>query len=346
MADLVTVIIPCYRGEAHVGRMVEAVCKQSYPDVEILVVGNGPEQDAQRRIVEDLAKTDGRVRYLSLSRAGVSSARNFGLDHARGEWVAYVDDDDLVPEDWLSRFAVHFDKRPDVIAGGIRCLAFGSRDAIGTDVRVPPEGLYSQDPRVFLPVFSSDVAVRYSPCSKVIRRDFLVEHAIRFDETLTVCEDCVFSQEIALKAASMCFIPQTGYLYVARQGSAAGRYHESMERALSVRRSLLCQVAARGGANESELESFRRDQTVADSLDVFLNAFRKGTPHGFRDRVSLLGRLFADEAFVSACRGYAPSFSNKPLFAYWWIFRLGIKRMGVLLFALMFAARELRRRRL
>ena len=344
MADLVSVIIPCYRGEDHVGRMVEAVCRQSYSNLEVLVVGNGPEQDRQRKIVETLAEGDGRIRYLSVSEAGVSHARNVGLENAKGEWVAYVDDDDLVPMDWLARFAVHFDKRPDMIAGGIRCLSFGAKEPVDTDVRVPSEGLFSRDPRVFLPIFSSDVAVRYSPCSKVIRRGFLMEHAIRFDETLTVCEDCVFSQEMALNATAMCFIPQTGYLYLARQGSAAGRYHESMERALSVRRSLLCRVAARGGASESERENFRRNQVVADSLDVFLNAFRKGTPYCFRKRVLLLERLFSDEEFVDASRDFVPSLSNKPLFVYWWIFRLKMKRMGVLLFTLMFAVRDLKRR--
>ena len=344
MSNIVTVIIPCYRGEDRVGNIIKAVLNQTYRNLEILVVGNGPDQEGQRRIVESIMRIDNRIRYLSVSSSGVSRARNFGLENACGDWVAFVDDDDLVPNDWLSRFAVHFDKLPDVIAGGIRYLPFGSTDAVNSDVCVSSDGMYSRNPKEFLPVFLDDMAVRYSPCSKVLRLEFLNRNKIRFCEDMTIYEDSVFSLGLALKAETMCIIPQTGYLYVSRKGSAMGRYHECMPRALEMRRCLLCKVAARSGMDEVRLNSFGRAQVVADSLDEFLNAFRRGTPYDFSDKVKFLAKLFSDGDFVNACTGFVPPFANKPLLVYVWLFRIRARVLGVFLFELMFFVRDWVRR--
>ncbi|WP_424464739.1 glycosyltransferase family 2 protein [Pseudoclavibacter helvolus] len=79
-----------------------------YPNFEVIVVDNAPSSSATRDLVEELGKTDPRLRYVLQERAGLSAARNAGLAAARGAFLAYTDDDVLVDEQWLSALARAF----------------------------------------------------------------------------------------------------------------------------------------------------------------------------------------------------------------------------------------------
>lgn len=86
-----SVVIPVYNNAATVGRAVESVLTQCWPAYEILVVDDGS-TDETSRVIEEFGH---RIRYLKRSRnAGVSAARNFGAQHATGDWLAFLDADD------------------------------------------------------------------------------------------------------------------------------------------------------------------------------------------------------------------------------------------------------------
>lgn len=91
MSDLVSVIIPTYNRAADCRRAVESVLAQSHREVEVIVVDDGSE-DATREAIEGL---DPRVVYLRQENAGVIAARNRGLAAAQGEFIAFLDSDDL-----------------------------------------------------------------------------------------------------------------------------------------------------------------------------------------------------------------------------------------------------------
>jgi glycosyltransferase involved in cell wall biosynthesis len=89
----VSVIIPTYNYGRFLRESIGSVQKQTVEDVEILVVDDGSTDDTPE-IVQSLAAEDPRVEYLPMPRTGVSDARNHGLEHARGEFIAYLDADD------------------------------------------------------------------------------------------------------------------------------------------------------------------------------------------------------------------------------------------------------------
>ena len=82
----VTVIIPCFHNESTISDVLADIRCQTCSDWELLVVGNGPCQEAQRKIVEAAASEDGRIKYLSIEEAGVSRARNLGIEKASGAY--------------------------------------------------------------------------------------------------------------------------------------------------------------------------------------------------------------------------------------------------------------------
>ena len=95
----VSIVVPCYKNEDTIASVVRDIRQQTYLDWELIVVGNGPNQDAQREIVESESKKDSRIIYLSIEEKGVSRARNNGILVATGEWLAFVDADDFILEE-------------------------------------------------------------------------------------------------------------------------------------------------------------------------------------------------------------------------------------------------------
>ncbi len=98
---LISVIMPCYNAAAYVEEAIVSVLEQTYPHNEVIVVDDGS-QDASREIVTRLGEAHpGRIRLYQQDRKGPYPARNLGLSHARGEFVAFLDADDWWREDCL-----------------------------------------------------------------------------------------------------------------------------------------------------------------------------------------------------------------------------------------------------
>lgn len=91
----VTIIVPVYNVRAYVGECVESLLSQTYTNLEIILVDDGS-TDGSGAVCDEYAKKDGRVRVIHQENQGLSGARNTGLDHAEGEYIAFVDSDDCV----------------------------------------------------------------------------------------------------------------------------------------------------------------------------------------------------------------------------------------------------------
>ena len=91
----ISVIIPVYNTEMYLRRCIDSVLAQTYQDFELLLIDDGS-KDSSGAICDEYAAKDARVRVFHKENGGVSSARNLGLDNARGEWVTFVDSDDYI----------------------------------------------------------------------------------------------------------------------------------------------------------------------------------------------------------------------------------------------------------
>ena len=328
-----TIIIPCFRSESTIDRMLADIRCQTCPNWELLVVGNGPGQEAQRKIVEAAASEDDRIKYLSIEEPGVSRARNLGIENASGDWIAFVDADDRVPPQWLGNYLSHVSRKPDVVAGGISYRDERSSNVRRVDLKLDSEEVYCNDAKEFIPLFLSDIAVAYSPCTKIFRTQFLKDSGITFRENISVYEDGIFNLEMVKACSSMCFIRQTGYKYCQHPStSAIGRYHVSMPEAVDARRKLIESVMKRGGFGQNDIEHRIAAQFEADMLDVFLNVYRPGSLTQFSGKVKLAREIFANEDIARAWRVSRPAATNLPLLAFWFLYVIRSPFLCVLAF--------------
>ena len=113
---LVSVIVPVYKAEKWLHRCVDSILAQTMEDFELLLIDDGS-PDRSGEICDEYAAKDSRVRVFHKENGGVSSARNLGLDNAQGEWISFVDADDILPEKALSDFLEFASCDVDIICG-------------------------------------------------------------------------------------------------------------------------------------------------------------------------------------------------------------------------------------
>lgn len=98
--EVVSIIIPIYNVEAYLKSCLETVVSQTYPHIEIILINDGS-PDKSEEICKDFFKRDYRIRYIKQPNAGLSAARNTGIDVATGDYITFVDPDDWITDDYV-----------------------------------------------------------------------------------------------------------------------------------------------------------------------------------------------------------------------------------------------------
>ena len=97
---VVSIIVPVFNVKSYVSECVGSLCRQTYTNLEILLVDDGS-TDGSGEVCDEYADRDERIRVIHQANRGLSGARNMGLDDARGEYIAFVDSDDLVSTNYV-----------------------------------------------------------------------------------------------------------------------------------------------------------------------------------------------------------------------------------------------------
>ncbi len=99
---MVSVIIPIYNSDQYIGRCLDSVLKQTYKDLEVILVDDGSVDDSGK-ICDDYAVRESRVKVFHQKNSGASIARKNGIGYAKGELLTFVDSDDIVENDYIER---------------------------------------------------------------------------------------------------------------------------------------------------------------------------------------------------------------------------------------------------
>lgn len=100
--DLVSIIVPVHNVERYLERCLDSVVGQTYRNLEILIVENGS-TDGSPQICDRYAEADDRIKVFHIGKAGLSRARNFGIEHASGAYYAFADSDDFIELDMIEK---------------------------------------------------------------------------------------------------------------------------------------------------------------------------------------------------------------------------------------------------
>lgn len=207
--ELVTVIVGIYNGEKYLEQCLESVVKQTYSNLEILLIDDGS-TDNSGKIADEFAKKDQRFKVIHKSNQGVSASRNLGLSIMQGEYVCIIDQDDYLHKDYIKYFMSMIKEYNVDIATGVYVSDF---------IGEPPED--KEVVKSKCEIWSGDKAakeillhnIQVAPWNKIIRKKLLDDNGIRFQEQFFCGEGLAFSVESYQSADRVAVTHEKLYYY-------------------------------------------------------------------------------------------------------------------------------------
>ena len=262
MADTkISIVVPVYNAEDYLEACVGSVLKQNFKDFELILVDDGS-RDGSLEICRSYAAVDERVRVISKNNCGVSSARNAGMSHACGEYVLFLDSDDMLEEDALDILYSASDES-DLVYGG---YAAYEDDRLSYVVSSEAAGVFIDDDIASF-IDSCHVRSRHSFSScwgKLYRREVIERTGMRFNEELCYAEDKLFVYEFLLSSRRVAAADRSVYRYTLRKSSlgsdkSSDRHLAQLELFLPLYRNVLENMSGRFPASDIMRAHYHKD---------------------------------------------------------------------------------------
>ncbi|WOD12212.1 glycosyltransferase family A protein [Pseudomonas sp. NyZ704] len=228
---LVSVLVPCFNYGRYVGETIRSVLAQDYANFELIVVDDGSSDDSVKVIGQTIDEAQGgslvrRVEFIQQANQGVSAALNTALQHARGEFIATFDADDLMPPGRLKLQAEYLAQQPLV-----GCLGGGS-------IRIDERGQQLPKKHKKREVRRYDFAQALATALVVggniaVYRRAAMDKAGGYDPSIKI-QDFQMTLKVAHAGYAIDILPQVVTLYRKHPGSLSSNYRQEFESALRV----------------------------------------------------------------------------------------------------------------
>lgn len=217
-SNKISIIVPCYNIEQYIERAVYSICKQTYTNLEIILVDDGS-KDHTPQIIDKLAEKDDRIKVIHKENKGVTSARLLGINKATGEWIGFVDGDDIIDSDMYERLiynALHY--RADISHCGYR-MVFPNRE----DYYYNTGLIVEQNNKQGIIDLLEGKRIEPGLCNKLFRK-FLIQGMIekeKIDFSIKNLEDLLMNYYLFKESNKSIYEDFCPYNYMVRVGSAA-----------------------------------------------------------------------------------------------------------------------------
>ena len=198
---MISILVPIYNAEQYLAACIESLLHQTEQDLQIILVDD-ESTDGSYSIAQSYAAKDSRILLLQHAHAGQSAARNVGLQHVKGEFIAFVDADDTIEPDWCARHLAAIEG-VDYVQSGYKRIYHG--DTAHARSRTPLH------PYIYT-----------SPCMRLYRTEAIAN--LRFTEGV-IYEDVRWSVRIWAQGLKCRMINYAGYHYTANPHSTTSQRH-------------------------------------------------------------------------------------------------------------------------
>lgn len=223
-----SIIIPAYNAEKNIGKTIESILNQTFTDFELIIINDGS-TDRTESVIREFQKKDDRIRYYFIKNSGSAVARNIGLKYAMGNYIGFVDADDLIDKTMYEKLVtITYFHNVDIVGS--------SYERIEGVNHIPektyfPKGYYDKGkiikeiypvliaPSNMLETFPKNI------WSKIFHRDLIKKNEITFLSKLRTSEDVMFTIECMLFANSFYYLPDEKlYKYIYNKESITNTY--------------------------------------------------------------------------------------------------------------------------
>lgn len=226
----ISFVVPVYNMEEYISECIKSICGQDYIDIEVILVNDGS-TDNSYEIMNEFAKKDNRIRILNQQNKGANAARNYGLDHANGEWICFADGDDWIDYNMCTKLALYFDSDIDMLFYSYRYIYPGyvkEMKHLRTDFEIKKKEFSELQCATLNRLgpyrFNIHTMDAVSVWDKLYRLDFLKENHLRFNEALPKLQDLLFNLEVYDFAKKGYVVNKAYYNYRINDRSISHRY--------------------------------------------------------------------------------------------------------------------------
>ena len=212
-----SIIVPVYKAEKYLPKCISSILEQSFKNFELLLIDDGS-PDKCPAICDEYAKLDSRVKVIHQQNAGVSRARNRGLEFANGQWIGFVDSDDFIERTAYEQL-IEVAELNDCDAA-IMDFAYVDENGLNIPGKERTYGDMMLLDRKDLVGMQFDIplSIRLVMFNKIFKREIL--EGLFFDESIKCAEDTLLLSQCIERINEAVFIRQPLYYNVQRQGSA------------------------------------------------------------------------------------------------------------------------------
>lgn len=214
---LISIIVPIYNVEKYLGKCIDSLLNQTYRDFELILVNDGS-PDRCGQICDEYAQRDNRIVVIHKENGGVSTARNVGIDIAKGDYIAFIDPDDWVENDFLETYVKNIDGDTLIVQNYNRVYSNG-------EILYNVWGIknvkydFAKDLDVMIRESQNYISLSF-PVNKLYSAKIIKENKIRFLEGLRFAEDDRFNSIYFGYVRYVKYIEKGRYYYVYRDDSA------------------------------------------------------------------------------------------------------------------------------
>ena len=225
MDGLVSIVVPVYNVEEYLNRCIDSLLKQTYEKIEILLIDDGS-TDNSSNICRNYLKKNKRIKYFKKPNEGLGLTRNYGIEHASGEYIIFVDSDDYIPEDAIE-FLVNRISDDDVDMVVATMYYKNEKYNLNID-----EGIYnikSINNVLLNKLMGNNGNIKDSflctAPAKIYKKDLFVRTNVRFpSERELIWEDLSFFVNLLPKCEKVSVVNYPVYVYCYNQNSLTHSY--------------------------------------------------------------------------------------------------------------------------
>ena len=226
---LISVVVPVYNTETRITYSLESIIAQDYPNIEIIVVNDASTDatgDTARRVLEGCGRPFSIITHKK--NCGETASRNTGMDTMKGEYVWFIDADDMAENNLVSTLYTLIEKyKCDISLCGLKDRFEDGRPDIFEPVKLEGANIRKGEDMVWLRVFNK---ITPHVCGMLFRKKFLHETGLRFHEGCTAGGDVEFQLKALCRAGQVAFASDCLYIYVHHAGMGSIRDNNTKEK--------------------------------------------------------------------------------------------------------------------
>lgn len=208
--ELISVVIPVYNAEDYIKRCLESIQKQTYGNLEIIVVNDGSTDNTQK-VVKDTQQGDQRIKLIQKANGGVSAARNDGVAAATGKYVYFIDSDDYVENNIIEKLYKAISVQGELSVCGFTTVFMNKEDV--------PFSLYDSVSIISIEQYLEKMS-RYlysvyygSLWNKMYMTEVIKRNNLKFRKDISLAEDFIFNLDYLKYVKKVTMIPECMYYY-------------------------------------------------------------------------------------------------------------------------------------